>query len=383
MKKLIRITATALACISILSCRDDRTGVEITVDGWGDDTVYMISYRWGDDAENMDTLKAESGRITFLAPESDTTEVIICAASDCIDRPPHSPLITESYSVHAIILPGVFERITGKRTDEGVTYTSDGVELQSQMASEHTAMLPLLNTDDSLSVIIEDFNAPDSSRNRAFEARRALYDIKDSLRKEYIEAHPSSQLSGRYLCSLGYDDMVEYVSKLNPEVLSGLYKDRITEALKTAEKYAAVKRNKKAIISGNPAPDFTLVDTNGDKISLSQFKGRYVVLDFWGTWCGWCIKGIPEMKKMYDRYRDKIEIIGIACHDTPEAWRKAVAEYGMEWTNLINDDDNDISVLYAVEGYPTKIIVDPEGKIHSVTVGEDPGFYTAVSGLLK
>ena len=82
------------------------------------------------------------------------------------------------------------------------------------------------------------------------------------------------------------------------------------------------------------------------------------------------------------KYNDKMEIIGIACRDTRERWRKAVSEHDMEWTNLINENDNDVAVLYAVEGYPTKIIVDPEGKILSVSTEESPEFYTAVSELL-
>ena len=382
MKNFIRTTATVLACISFLSCRDDRTGVEITIDGWGDDTVYMVSYIWGDENEKMDTLKADGGRITFMTSKNDTTEIIVCSSLDCTYRPNLEPLVTDSYSVHTVILPGVFEKITGKRTDKGVIYDSDGVELQSQMASEHTNMLPLLNIGDSLNVIIETPNTPYSSLIRAFDAHTSLKNTKDSLRKEYINAHPSSQLSGRYICSLGYDEMPEYANKLNPEVLHGIYKDRIDMALKKAEEYATVQRNKKAIVVGNPAPDFTLVDINGDKRSLSEFRGRYVVIDFWGTWCGWCMKGIPDMKKLYKKYNDKMEIIGIACRDTREKWRKAVSEHDMEWTNLINENDNDVAVLYAVEGYPTKIIVDPEGKILSVSTEESPEFYTAVSELL-
>ncbi len=382
MRNIIRITAIVFLCTGLLSCRNGKTGVEITMDGWGDDTVYMVSYRWGDDVEKTDTLKAERGVITLMTTENDTTEVVLCAASDCIYRPQISPAIPESYSVRTIILPGTFEKISGERTDKGVIYTSDGVELQSHMASEHIRMLPLLNTGDSLNKIIETTDIPDSSLVKAFEARNSLYVKRDNMRKEFIEAHPSAQLSGRYLCSLDYEDMATYADKLSPEVLSGLFKDRIEAKMGKAEKYIAVKRNKEAITAGNPAPDFTLTDINGRKRSLSEFKGRYAVLDFWGTWCGWCLKGIPDMKKMYDRYHDKMGIVGIACHDTPEALRKAVEEHDLKWTNLINEDDNDISVLYAVEGFPTKIVIDPEGTILSVTVGEEPGFYTAVSEIL-
>ena len=70
------------------------------------------------------------------------------------------------------------------------------------------------------------------------------------------------------------------------------------------------------IKEGAVAPDFSLVGIDGKEVKLSDYKGQYVVLDFWGTWCGWCIKGMPEMKKMYEKYGDKVEIIGIACGET-------------------------------------------------------------------
>jgi thiol-disulfide isomerase/thioredoxin len=113
-------------------------------------------------------------------------------------------------------------------------------------------------------------------------------------------------------------------------------------------------------------------------------RGKYVVLDFWGTWCGWCIKGIPEMKEMYAKYSHHLEVVGIACGDTEEAWKKFVAEKALPWTNLLNGKgDADVSSLYAVTGYPTKIVLDPEGRILKTILGESPEFYTYVDSLMK
>lgn len=67
-----------------------------------------------------------------------------------------------------------------------------------------------------------------------------------------------------------------------------------------------------------PAPDFTLKDIQGNDFSLSSAKGKYVILDFWGSWCGWCIKGLPDMKKAYRKYKHKVVFVGIDCNDTEE-----------------------------------------------------------------
>lgn len=98
-------------------------------------------------------------------------------------------------------------------------------------------------------------------------------------------------------------------------------------------------------------------------MTLSSFRGKYVLLDFWGTWCGWCIKGIPEMKEYYAKYKDRIEFVGIDCRDTEEKWKEGVAKHELPWTNLYSGDGQEIVIAYGVQGYPTKIIIGPEGKI--------------------
>lgn len=134
---------------------------------------------------------------------------------------------------------------------------------------------------------------------------------------------------------------------------------------------------------GEMAPDFTLNDLDGKPLSLSSLRGKHVVIDFWGTWCIYCVLGMPEMKNYYDKYSDKLEILSVDCGDAPEDWKNAVKDIGMNWKNVINDEKNDISELYKVEGFPTKIVLDPKGKILKVVVGEDPAFYEYLDSLFK
>lgn len=131
------------------------------------------------------------------------------------------------------------------------------------------------------------------------------------------------------------------------------------------------------------APDFTLNSVDGKSLTLSSLRGKYVVLDFWGSWCAWCIKGFPEMKEAYAKYKGKMEIFGIACNDTEKRWKAALEKYQLPWLNVLNKGDVDVSALYAVEGYPTKVIISPEGKILKVVIGESPEFYTYLEKLFK
>lgn len=127
--------------------------------------------------------------------------------------------------------------------------------------------------------------------------------------------------------------------------------------------------------SSRLAPDFTLNDLQGKPLSLSSLRGKYVILDFWGTWCPWCIKGIPQMKEYYNKYKGKFEILSIDSHDTVEKWKEGVKKYDLPWLNVYNTQDSGVLYAYGIEGFPTKIIVGPDGKIVKTVVGEDPSFY--------
>ena len=133
------------------------------------------------------------------------------------------------------------------------------------------------------------------------------------------------------------------------------------------------------------APDFELPDLQGNALKLSSLRGKYVVLDFWGSWCIWCIRGIPHMKAYYAKYKEKMEILGIDCHDTEEKWKEAVKEHDIPWLHVRCEDAQlqGLAQKYNVEGFPTKVIIDPEGKVVKTVAGEDPAFYTFLDELLK
>ena len=127
-----------------------------------------------------------------------------------------------------------------------------------------------------------------------------------------------------------------------------------------------------------PAPDFTLKNMLGEPVSLSGFQGNWVVLDFWGSWCRYCIQGIPDMKEAYATYHPKgLEIIGIDCNETEAQWVEALGKYELPWINVYNPGGRNSVVTqeYQIQGYPTKIILNPEGYIYKTFLGEDPEFY--------
>lgn len=158
--------------------------------------------------------------------------------------------------------------------------------------------------------------------------------------------------------------------------------ETVDNSLETVESSLDMAENM-SVGEATEAPDFTLNDINGNPLKLSSLRGKYVILDFWGSWCGWCIKGIPQMKEYYQKYAGKFEILGIDCNDSEEKWKAAVAKYELPWLHVYNTNDSGILEQYEIEGFPTKIIVGPDGKIVKTIIGEDPAFYTLLDNLFQ
>ena len=201
--------------------------------------------------------------------------------------------------------------------------------------------------------------------------------------KDFIKAHPDYEANAIIVTSLEtLEEMEEAANMMSPAVREGRMKDFYMASInqQKAEKEIREKAAKMQA-AGVVAPDFTLNNINGKPFKMSSLKGKYVVLDFWGSWCGWCIKGFPKMKEYYQKYKGKFEILGVDCNDTPEKWKAAVKKYELPWLNVYNPRESKVLSDYAIQGFPTKIIVGPDGKIIKTIVGEDPAFYTLLDEL--
>ena len=89
------------------------------------------------------------------------------------------------------------------------------------------------------------------------------------------------------------------------------------------------------------------------------------------------------MKEYYQKYAGKFEILGIDCNDTEAKWKAAVEKYEMPWLHVYNPRDSKVLEQYEIQGFPTKIIVGPDGNIVKTIIGEDPAFYTFLDELFK
>ena len=202
------------------------------------------------------------------------------------------------------------------------------------------------------------------------------------LQRQYIAARPQSIYSAALLSGMLREDpsvIVPLFEAFAPAVKESRYGKAIADRLAVIQ----------AIQPGRPAPDFTLTDIDGKTLRLSDFRGKWVLLDFWGSWCIWCRKGNPALVELYQKYGGKdFEIIGLAARDREDNWKKAIAEDGLTWrhANLaLNEGGNDLPAQYNVSGFPTKILIDPEGNISVISIGyhetDDPAAVKLIDAL--
>lgn len=104
--------------------------------------------------------------------------------------------------------------------------------------------------------------------------------------------------------------------------------------------------------------------TSGDSISLDKYKGKFLFLDFWGTWCGPCLKEIPNIKNVYEKLdKSKVQILGIVGEDKATSLRKYIDKENILWPQILSDETNQIVESYRITGYPRSFLINPEGII--------------------
>ena len=195
-----------------------------------------------------------------------------------------------------------------------------------------------------------------------------------------LAAHPASSVAAYFVVKdfaykLDLEGMKAVRAKLDASLAGTEYVNQIESMIARMEKVQV----------GSIAPDFTLPDVDGNQVSLSSFRGKYVLVDFWAAWCPDCRKENPNIVAAWEKYKDKnFAVLGVSLDRKRDQWLAAIEKDGLKWTQVsdLKYWSSDAAVLYCIRWIPMSFLIDPEGKIVAIGLeGED--LHNKLEELLK
>ncbi len=195
-----------------------------------------------------------------------------------------------------------------------------------------------------------------------------------------LAAHPASPVAAYFVVKdfaykLDLEGMKAVRAQLDASLAGSEYVNQIESMISRMEKVQV----------GSVAPDFTLPDVDGNPVSLSSFRGKYVLVDFWAAWCPDCRKENPNIVAAWEKYQNKnFAVLGVSLDRKRDQWLAAIEKDNLTWTQVsdLKYWDSEAAVLYCIRWIPMSFLIDPEGKIVAIGL-EGEELHNKLEELLK
>lgn len=347
-----KIGLVLVAATFLFACKDKT---KFTIDGKFDNPgAEKKVYLYGMENNGMNVIDSttisEKGEFTFSrsAPESDfyrinfgTNEYIILAKN------------------------GEVVKLTADINDKNHSYKITGAEDADKLTEFNALKFKYQSKIEDIKANFEKRVAetPDKREQIIQELTPVFTNALNELNQQMINFANSntSSLVSFYAISLinpagNEKAMVDYAAKVDPKLKKN---PMVANFVSKVEKLKAVQ-------VGETAPDFSIPSVDGKTIKLSDYRGKYLLIDFWASWCGPCREENPNVVKAYNKFKDKnFTILGISLDKDKQAWQGAIKQDGLIWDHAseLKDFEGEVVRLYQIEAIPSSFLLDPNGKI--------------------
>ena len=335
----------------------------------------FFSYRGLGNDRTWDSTIIKNGRFEFEGIISQPAKSLLTTLptnrTSTVDPHVTNPVFIEPGSMMIILQKDNFRRavVTGSKSQ------NEFLQLLHAKTSLLKILDPLINKRNTLEAEFErkSTTGVDSLSDLvrilgALNSRISSLSFRElSIDKAFFNKHPDSYIS--------VYKIVDDIRHFSLKQLRNYYA-KMSEHIRLSEYGLELAKSIENLSKGSPgamAANFSATDLNGKSISLSEYKGKYILLDFWASWCKPCRAGNPQLRRLYNIYHPKgIEFIGLSNDDhskTEDKWRAAISTDGIDmWEQVL---EGDIGDLYHIQGLPTKVLINPSGKIIGRYGGDD------------
>jgi peroxiredoxin len=350
MKNLIYLSLSVLI-ITLAGCagRNNESMIVLETSGYADSTkIYLVDT---ETTVDIDSGYIVNNRLVFNLEVDEPTRLMI--------RPVFKT--REDFQVRFIWKEDSQLSVRAEKGNlKNAMVEGSVMQIQADLIKANKDKLSMLN--DSLLRVYNSMEDRSSEEAKAIRVRgRGISKEITGVEVDYIKDNPDNIFSAITLKNL----MTYTIPKAETEALY----ENLSEEVKSTKYGISIKNYldlSRELKAGDRAVDFKMPDINGKMVGLSDFQGKYILLDFWSSGCGPCRLESPNLLRNYKEYRDKgFEIISITFDRDREAWEKAVKKDGMIWTTLFDSkgSDGDVIMTYSVFFMPTYYLIDPDGVI--------------------
>lgn len=191
----------------------------------------------------------------------------------------------------------------------------------------------------------------------------SLRKVQDHIEADFIKQYPAALLSVTLLANRS-----KQAEAADAATIIALL-DQLSPSLSTRPDMVAIRKRMEELnrlVVGKKLPEFSLPDTTGKFIPLSAYCGKYVLVEFWASWCGPCRQEIPNLKKNHEAFKDRsFDIIGISIDDNRSKWVQALREEKLPWMQVsdLKGGDGELARRYGIKAIPLNFLLDPEGVV--------------------